>query len=156
MPAAEASRAAEANNFAVARDLSTWKRKVRASWGEVRIEHVEADGVGDAVMLGTPITVRAFVSLGDLSPEDVIVQTVYGRVDADDRIAHPMHAAMDVVEHYEGNRWEFRLVVTLDKNGPFGYTVRVLPRHAGLARPEEMGLQAVPQMSPGLADGVLR
>jgi glycogen phosphorylase len=100
--------------------------------------------------------VRAFVTLGDLSPEDVVVQAVYGRVDADDRITRPSHAAMEVVEGYDGNRWQYRLVVNLDQNGPFGYTVRALPLHGGLAAPEEMGLQVVPPLTAGLADGVLR
>ena len=156
MPAAQAARSVDADNSAIARELAAWKKKVRAAWGAIRIDHVEADGVGDAVMLGTPITVRAFVSLGELTPDDVVVQTVYGRVDADDRISHPMHAAMEAVEQFEGNRWVYRLVVTLDKNGPFGYTVRVLPHHPGLATPAELGLQVVPPPSAGIADGVLR
>lgn len=156
LPAAQASRAIEADNNALARSLAQWKSKVRASWGSVRIEHVEADGVGDAVLLGTPITLRAFISLGELAAEDVVVQAVYGRVDADDRIGHPHHAQMALVESYDGNRAQFRIVVTLDQNGPFGYTIRVLPSHVGLAQSEELGLQVLPQMSAGLADGVLR
>jgi hypothetical protein len=34
--------------------------------------------------------------------------------------------------------------VSLDATGPFGYTVRVLPRHEGLHDPAELGLQALP------------
>jgi starch phosphorylase len=63
---------------------------------------------------------------------------------------------MEPVEGYDGNRWLYSLVIRLDRNGPFGYTVRVLPSHAGLAASEELGLQAVPAPSVGLADGVLR
>ena len=37
-------------------------------------------------MQGTPITIRTYVSLGHLAPDDVVVQAVYGRVDADDRL----------------------------------------------------------------------
>jgi len=156
LPAAVSSRAVEAADYALARDLAVWKKRVRAGWPSIRIEHVEADGVGDAVMLGTPITVRAFAALGDLTPADVVVQAVYGRVDADDRITRPSHAAMEAVEGYDGNRWQYRLVVNLDQNGPFGYTVRALPLHRGLAAPEEMGLQVVPPMASAVTDGVLR
>ena len=113
-------------------------------------------GVGDAVVLGTPITVRAFVNLGELTPDDVVVETVYGRVDADDRITQPQHAAMEPVASYDANRWEYRLVVTLDKNGPFGYTVRVLPRHQGLASAQELGLQTVPADVTPVVDGATR
>jgi starch phosphorylase len=63
---------------------------------------------------------------------------------------------MEAIEGFDGNRWQYRLVVTLDKNGPFGYTVRVLPSHAGLAAPVEMGLQVTPPLTAGFADGVLR
>jgi len=45
-----------------ARDLAAWKKQVRSRGASIRIEHVEADGVGDAVVLGTPITVRVFVT----------------------------------------------------------------------------------------------
>ena len=72
------------------------------------------------------------------------MQAVHGRVDADDRLIAPAHAAMEPIEGYDGNRWQYSLVITLDRNGPFGYTVRVLPSHAGLAASEELGLQAVP------------
>jgi starch phosphorylase len=156
VPAALASRAADVDDFALAKDLAGWKKQVRRGWPSIRIDHVEADGVGDAVNLGTPITVRAFVSLGELTPQDVVVETVYGRVDADDRITSPQHAPMETIEGFDGNRWQYRLVVMLDKNGPFGYTVRVLPRHAGLAAPVEMGLQVTPPLTAGFADGVLR
>lgn len=156
LPAAQAYRAIEADNHALAISLAAWKKRVHQAWPSVRIEHVEADGVGDAVLLGTPITLRAFVALGDLSIDDVIVQAVYGRVDADDQIEHASHATMDLVETYDGNRAQFRIVVTLDRNGPFGYTIRVLPRHVGLASSEELGLQATPQGAVGMDEGVLR
>lgn len=155
-PAAESARAVEDSSFAVARDLSTWKKRVRGGWSTLRIEHVEADGVGDAVMQGAKITVRAFVNLGDLGPEDVDVEVAYGRVDADDRLVAAQQAAMAPVESYEGNRWEYRLDIDLDKNGPFGYTVRILPHHVGLASSAELGLQVLPAETAGLADGVLR
>jgi len=155
-PAALASRAAEADGFALARELGTWKAGVLAAWDSIRIDHVEADGIGDAVMQGSEFTIRAYVSLGTLTPSDVEVQAVFGRVDADDRISEQEHVGMEAVEQYDGNRWMFRLSIALDRNGPFGYTVRVLPSHAGLASPLELGLQVTPPMTEGMADGVLR
>jgi len=144
IPAAQASRTMDVADYALAKNLAAWKKRIRQAWGGIQIEHVEADGVGHAVVLGSPITVRALVDLGELTPDDVVVETIYGRVDADDRITKPEHAAMEVGEKFDGNRWEYHLVVTLDKNGPFGYTVRVLPQHEGLASPRELGLQVIP------------
>ncbi len=157
VPASLSERAAEAGDYAIARDLAGWKKSLRAAWAGIRIEHVEADGVGDAVMQGTPITVRAYVALGELTPDDVDVQVVCGRVDADDRLVEPAHVSMDVADGFAGNRWQFSKVVDLDRNGPFGYTVRVMPKHAGLAAAEELGLQTVPSLHVGgMSDGDLR
>jgi starch phosphorylase len=155
-PAAEAGRDVETSSFALARELSAWKKRVRASWETLRIEHVEADGVGDAVMQGSAITVRAYIHLGDLTPDDVDVQAVFGRVDADDCLIEAHHASMTAVASFEGNRWQYGCEVTLAQNGPFGYTVRILPKHAGLSTPQEIGLQVTPPETAGMSDGVLR
>ena len=144
LPAGSSSREMEASGFALAREVCAWKQRERSQWPLLRVDHVEADGVGDSVSLGTPITVRAFVSLGELTPDDVLVQVVHGRVDADDRFIAPRHAAMQPAEAFEPGGWEYRLTLPLEQNGPFGYTVRILPHHAGLAAPEEMGLQVLP------------
>jgi len=110
----------------------------------VRVEHVDASGVGDSPERGTQLTVRAFVALGELTPADVLVELASGRVDHNDRIVHPAFTALAAAESYDGNRWRYEETVSLDDTGPFGYTVRVLPNHAGLHDPAELGLQALP------------
>ena len=144
-PAAISSREMCVNDFALAAEVSSWKTHVRAVWPELKVDHVESHGVGDAVLLGTQIMVKAFVSLANLTTDDVVVQIVFGRVDADDRIVQAGHSAMVPVEQYEGNRWQYQISLPLKQNGPFGYTVRILPRHRGLAAPEELGLQVLAQ-----------
>ena len=144
-PAAISSREMRVNDFALAAEVSSWKTHVRAAWPELKVDHVESHGVGDAVLLGTQIMVKAFVSLANLTTDDVVVQIVFGRVDADDRIVQAGHSAMAPVEQYEGNRWQYQISLPLEQNGPFGYTVRMLPRHRGLAAPEELGLQVLAQ-----------
>jgi starch phosphorylase len=88
--------------------------------------------------------VRAFVSLGELSPEDVDVQLVHGRADAEDNLTETTVASLRPVEAYEGNRHRFDGEVTLGVSGPFGYTVRVVPRNLHLNSPAELGVVALP------------
>ena len=146
MPAGLSGRDMAVDHFALARELTSWKSRIRAAWPAVRVDHVEAEGIGDTVNLGSQVSLHAYVSLAELKPEDVIVQVVYGRVDADDRFVNPGHATMEQGEGFSGNRWLFRYTMPLEQNGPFGYSVRVLPNHAGLATPEDLGLQVVPTM----------
>ena len=155
-PAAEASAQACADGYSLASSLATWKARVREAWPQVCVDHVESEGVADVLTAGSTIDVRAYVSLGELSPDDVSVQVLSGRVDADDRLDEPRVDAMEPIEQYEQNRWKFRVQIGLEDNGPFGYTVRLLPRHRGMITPVELGLQAVPAAGAGMTDGPLR
>ena len=46
--------------------------------------------------------------------------------------------------------------VPLDRPGPFGYTVRVLPSHPLLDSRAELGLVTYPQAPAGMTNGDLR
>jgi starch phosphorylase len=156
LPAARSSAALAADSFALAATLATWKTVIEKAWPGVRVDHVESEGVADVLTAGSTVEVRAFVSLGDLTPDDVLVEVVSGRVDSDDRIESPSTTAMTAIEQYEQNRWKFQAHLSLDRNGAFGYTVRMLPQHSGMVTPVEMGLVAMPAVSQGMVDGTLR
>ncbi|MCC3778843.1 alpha-glucan family phosphorylase, partial [Streptomyces sp. UNOB3_S3] len=139
-PAAEAHRALDA---IAARELAAWKARVRAAWPAVAVDHVEAvsDGpLNGTAELGSTVSLRVSVTLGELDPSDVEVQAVAGRVDSADRLsqaaAFPLKATgavgLDGRRLYEGP-------LTLDRTGPFGYTVRILPAHRLLADGAELG-----------------
>ncbi len=142
-PAAATSRALGAEESG-ARELATWKARVRAAWPGVRVEHVESSGVGDAPEVGAVLSVRAFVALGDLAPDDVTVQLVHGRATGEDELVDTVTVDLAVGETYEGGRHRFDGEVVLDHSGPFGYTARVVPRHPLLASVAELGVVALP------------
>jgi starch phosphorylase len=154
-PAYRSGRALD-GGFAGAKELAAWKTKVRAAWPAVRVDHVEASGVDDAAEVGSTLEVRAFVSLGQLSPEDVDVQVVHGRVDDNDQITGTSAVSLRHEEAYEGGRHRYVGTVTLDRPGPFGYTARVVPHHRLTASAAELGLAALPAESAGMDSGVLR
>ncbi|MGI9197731.1 MAG: alpha-glucan family phosphorylase [Candidatus Nanopelagicales bacterium] len=156
MPAAQASREFTAHDYRLGREFAAWKARVRDAWSGVAVEHVEASGVGDAPSLGAPLHLRAHVRLDGLSPDDVVVQVVSGRVDADDRILSPQRGELTATEGYDAGRWLFEGDLSLDRTGPFGYTIRILPRHAAMASPVELGLIAAPEPSAGVGDLDLR
>jgi starch phosphorylase len=168
LPAARSSRALGADGwaegdpngagvgqFAGAAALSAWKQRVEAAWPEVKIELVETDDGEQSP--GAKLAVRAGVALGELDPDDVCVEVIYGRAGGDDELIDPVHAELeletppgsDSVAWYCGE-------AILGQPGPFGYTVRVLPRHPLLAAPAEMGLVALPVAPAGMVSGDLR
>jgi glycogen phosphorylase len=158
LPAAAASRRlADGAGFGPARELAAWKARVVRAWPQVRVEHVESEPAGQA--LGSSLTVRVSVALGELTPDDVAVEVVYGRPDDADDIVSPSYATLTAepaeaavpggTERYSGE-------VSLDQPGPFGYTVRVLPNHPLLDSRAELGLVTYPQAPAGMTNGDLR
>ena len=154
-PAARSARALNGDHSG-AHELAAWKAKVRAAWSAVRVDHVESSGVGDAPEMGSTLEVRAFVSLGDLSPDDVDVQVVHGRVDESDQITDSAVVSLRHAEAYEAGRHRYTGEIKLERTGPFGYTTRIVPRHRLLADPAELGLAVLPPSSSGMDSGDLR
>jgi starch phosphorylase len=166
VPAAASSRTlAGADGFGPARELAAWKKRVITAWPQVRIEHVESEATGSMGQhLGSALAVRVSVALGELTRDDVAVEVVYGRPDEDDQLAAPAYATLTAepvsaepgaaadtpgVVRYSG-------AVPLDRPGPFGYTVRVLPNHPLLDSRAELGLITYPQAPAGMTNGDLR
>ena len=147
------------SGFGPARELAAWKHRVIQAWPQVRVEHVESEAAGQAPSssLGSALTVRVSVALGELTTDDVAVEVVYGRPDDADEIVSPAYAtltpepsgAANGVVRYSGE-------VSLDQPGPFGYTARVLPNHPLLDSRAELGLVTYPQAPAGMTNGDLR
>ncbi|MCX4905278.1 glycosyltransferase family 1 protein [Streptomyces sp. NBC_00878] len=152
-PAAHAHRAMSPS---AARELAVWKSRVRGAWPHVTVDHVETSAGTPTAELGSTLSLRVRVGLGDLAPDDVEVQAVSGRVDSQDRIADGTAVPLKPVggPDLEG-RWVYEGPLSLDRTGPFGYTVRILPAHRLLASSAELGLVAVPSEELVEGAGVL-
>jgi glycogen phosphorylase len=142
-PSAVTSRALN-DDFTGARGLADWKRRVAAGWADVAIDHVDSSGVGDTPEIGQTLALSVYVSLGGLTPEDVDVQVVHGRIRHDDELVDTHVESLRLTETYEAGRYRFEGSVALKQAGPFGYTTRVLPKHEMLASPAELGFVVDP------------
>jgi glycogen phosphorylase len=81
-------------------------------------------------------TVRAAVELGALDPSEVAVQALHGPIDSTGSfVGAPGAFTLLPVGNgaFEGD-------CEVGEAGPYGVTVRVLPRHPDLVSPMEMGL----------------
>lgn len=140
VPASVSGRRAAADDGAAARATAHWIERVREAWPRVRVEHVDAQGVHQEPQIGDELGISAYVDLGPLSPEDVTVQVGYGRVSESDHLHERSYAVLAPVKDLGAGRVQFSGPITIDRSGPFGYTVRVLPRHDELADPAELAL----------------
>ncbi|MFC4112481.1 alpha-glucan family phosphorylase [Nonomuraea zeae] len=155
-PAAASARSLSADSYAPAKAFAAWRVRVNRAWPGVRVEHVEAAGVGDTPEVGAAIELHATIALGDLEPDDVLVEAAYGKVGPHDELMHPVYAKLSVASLGDDGRAHYTGSVPLDRTGAFGYTVRVVPDHPLIVTPGELGLIAVPEEPAGMTNGTLR
>jgi starch phosphorylase len=141
-PSAVSSRAMN-NSYEGAAHLAQWKSRVVAGWSAVHVDHIETEGLSDAPEIGGYMDLHVFVSLGDLTPDDVLVEVVHGGVKGEDQLVDTTVTPLTLGETFEGGRHRFDGHLELTRSGAFGYNVRVLPKNAALATPAELGLVAL-------------
>jgi glycogen phosphorylase len=138
-PAADLGEELERDNWARARGLAAWKRKLYECWSDVAVLEVEGDVL--AADVGEERSVGARVRLGRLDTVDVAVQLAHGRVGASGELIDPALVAMSVGDCVDGV-CGYTGSFTARAAGLYGFAVRVLPAHEDLITPMEMGLVA--------------
>ncbi|HUN64202.1 MAG TPA: alpha-glucan family phosphorylase [Candidatus Sulfotelmatobacter sp.] len=127
-----------ADNGALARNLAAWRARVEAAWPKLQIRSVSND-LGET-SIGQEIPVSASVFLDSLTPEDVSVQVLSGRVDAHDEIKSPNITLMTASANEGNGCYRFHASLHTAKSGFFGYAVRILPHHPDAVTPHMPGL----------------
>ncbi len=136
-PAVNASKAMRKDNFAVDKQLSAWMDRVSASWDSIAITDIEMGEIEGTVLVGKKIPVHMRVRLGTLSPDDVQVEVVTGRLNSREEIQTPNA----VVTELNGSRpssppadgaYTYHGEVICTESGRFGITARVVPRNENL------------------------
>ena len=123
-----------------ARQLAAWLAKVQTHWDGVAIAEVDLDGgVGS---LGEVREVRVDVDLGELSPADVRVELLHGRVDADGALTTPTIEELAVDEAAGIGPATYRGQMRCGSAGEYGVAARVVPSHENLTTPLEVGRAA--------------
>jgi starch phosphorylase len=140
LPAAVRGRRLRQHDLDPARELAAWRARVTAAWPELWAAVLPGELPAD-LHVGDVVVTQARVYLGKLAPDDVRVEMYMGRVDANDEITDAEPDLMRAVASEGGGVHLYEAKATrCRKSGLHGYTVRVLPHHAGLPTPFLPGL----------------
>jgi starch phosphorylase len=139
-PTALQADALVGQSFARARALSAWKRRVSAAWTDVKVLDVGQDDGTGSVDLGGRRSVTVSVELGSLTPEDVAVELVHGPVGSGEELTDTQVVRIELLgETDRSGPYRYQGSFVCNRSGRHGYTVRIVPAHADLAQPLEMG-----------------
>jgi starch phosphorylase len=97
------------------------------------------NGSGIELEVGKSLDVTARVRLGDVSPDEVVVELYYGPAAASGGLSRGASIPMQCRGHLENGVYEYGGSVPCARSGMQGFTVRVIPRH-----PEFVGRYDLP------------
>jgi glycogen phosphorylase len=111
-----------------AKALTAWLGRVEAAWPRLRVESVEDSA--HEVDLGGQVQLSARVFLDSLTPEDVVVESLMGRVGADGEITDLTASAMQECGQNSPGSYTYQCGIQPKvRSGLYGYAIRVLPTH---------------------------
>lgn len=139
VPAATRRRHLARENYRAGRDLSKWKHDIARRWHHVRVDRVDADDHRE-LPVGTELSLRALVHLGDVRPDEVSVELYFGRVDPSGKIVEGNSVEMSCDSPPQDGRYTYAGRIPCLRSGHHGYAVRVVPRHTDLPHRYDTGL----------------
>jgi starch phosphorylase len=131
-------RALGENDGAPARELARWKKRVRELWHGVGLKRV--DKTVNKIVHGEKLTLRASVKLNGLSPDDVAVECLVGKLSEDEGFLVHKRLPMRTDHQQDEYGHVFCLEMQPELSGLLQYQIRMYPRHPLLCHEFEMGL----------------
>jgi starch phosphorylase len=127
VPAHEAYEETRKSGFDLSRHRAQWDSGVHRVWPNVRFLELDP-GPEASVTSGSPVPMGAVVDLAGLTPEDVRVEVVVGRVGITGQIEDSEVLTLPAVEQ-RGSAYVFKREVVPRQTGRLGYALRICPNH---------------------------
>jgi starch phosphorylase len=128
------------NNWQNGKEFSSWKNKLVQNWSKIKFINISSEKKNGDLKVGLKYPIVAEVELGELTPDDVDVQIYFGKVD---EIAQGNKSYVTMNNTPKKNKssvFAYRGEIECKDTGQFGYTLRVVPKHALLQNPFDLGL----------------
>ena len=117
--------------YTLAKEMAHWRQMIEKNWGRIRILNLKAE-LGDEILhAGDEIPVVAEIELGDLKPEDVIVELYHGLVN-DQEMISDAHTEQMKMQKAASTTYVYKGKIVCQNAGRYGFTLRVLPGHSAL------------------------
>jgi glycogen phosphorylase len=145
LPAAERGAQLMEQGWENLKKLAKWREKVMYNWANVAIKGIRMPEISETVV-GQAYTVEADVYLGELVPEDLLVEVYAGRVDPTNRYLDRFTQVMIPLETVGDRVYKYRCDIRFEEAGHFGVNVRITPNHPNPESRHAMGLAIWGQM----------
>jgi starch phosphorylase len=115
------------DGYESSRERVRWNEQVHRAWESIKFIDIGPAPDG-SVLSGLPIPMRAVLELSGLSPKEVRVEAVIGRVGVNGNLEETQVMALPPVEQ-QGTAYVFAKEFVPHQTGRLGYSLRVSPNH---------------------------
>ncbi|MCK5590325.1 MAG: alpha-glucan family phosphorylase, partial [Candidatus Pacebacteria bacterium] len=132
-PASQRSRRFMSDEYKKAKELRSWKKRLRKNWNSISILNVNANK-RNVYHIDEDLPIQADIRLGNISPKEVSVEVYYGKVTSSEEMSAGGASIMqidpskttgdgkDKTYHYTGT-------VNFTTSGQSGISIRILPKN---------------------------
>lgn len=132
-PASDRYFAMDADNYKPTKELAHWRSKLFEHWYNIKIEEIDITEPAE-MLVNQTLPVKARLNLGELTPDDLLVQLYQGSIDENGEIVNGVPVEMEF-QGTDGNNSIYTAKITYSKSGLQGLSLRVLPKHKYLSSP---------------------
>ena len=136
-PARQMNLVMSGNDYARARELAVWRRKIDANWPRVRLRRL--DQVSTEIRAGQTLSMRVAAKLEGLAPDEVLVECLVGTVSEIGQFIKLDTHVFEAGERLDSGETLFNLKMVPRLSGLQYYKIRMFPFHPTLAHRYEAG-----------------
>lgn len=132
-PLAQRSARMKNNDYALAKELARWKKKVRTSWESIDVVEIKHPDVSkEALELGSAYTAEVTLDLNELSPEDIGIEVVLAEPQENERPQKIVFTQEFQLVKAENQLAYYKTEIVPKKAGAYEMGIRIFPKHPEL------------------------
>jgi starch phosphorylase len=136
-PASRQNRILCADDYWGAKELATWKDKIKSTWQDVSMRRM--DDVKNSLMAGEKLTIEIAVNLGELTTDDVKLECIIGTESRHNQFVECDHTLLKPAGTTNTGEAIFKIDLSPPLSGLQFYKLRLYPSHPLLSHPFETG-----------------
>ncbi len=138
-PQAESGRQVTEDDFALARSLARWKKKVRRAWKHIDVISYSRPESSLNLSDNNDLQCEVVLSMGDLTPEDIGVEMLFAETDRKGRLHICDRAELQAVEFNEGVA-RYTASIMPERTGMYQVAARLYPKNPLLPHRQDFPL----------------
>ena len=139
VPAAEQGFRLMEKDHEALKALTQWREKIMYNWANVAIKDVKMQEL-DEIEVGASYQVDADIYLGELSPEDVVVEAYCGHLGPENQYKDRFTIVMSPSDPNEDHTYHYSCEIKFSEAGHIGLNIRIIPNHPNEQSRHAMGL----------------